>query len=328
MRWAGTEETKHKIQLRRNAHALSQIQIKEIEARLIEDPGNLDLRLQIFFWHVQQIDDNDKLRDTEKCFEYTKWLIENNPNMNEIIASTVCTSGTFFSKEQFLVLKEAWLKQVEMFPENSQVLGVAGIFIANNCIDEALLLFQKAHRLALEEDWLSDLVNGCSGAWHNAKDDADRLRISEMMFENGISALESASGANFYHTCDNLAFVALEMERPDILQQCLAILQQMDDIHDKRQASIYQGLLDVRAGDLAGARKNLLKYKLEHNEPLRTRLMKELFDLGDKEAVFKALKTRKHDRAGQQAETEHWLAQLASGEFPDFRNCCQMETTS
>lgn len=324
MKWADTEETIRLCKLNTKVRAFTESQIIELENRLIDEPANINLQIEIFFWYIDQFDDNDELKYAEKCFERMLWLIENYPDMNEIIASSVCTTGLYISKEQYQMLKEAWLRQVERFPENSQVLGVAACFIAKQYFDEALPLFQKAHRLAPEEDWLNDLVNGCSGAWHNAKDDRERMRISEMMFENSTLALETECSAKMYLTCNNLAHIALEMERPDILRQCLAALLQKDE---KREASIYQGLLDVRAGNLVGARKNLLKYKLEHNEPLRTRLMKELFDLGDKEAVFKALETRKHDRAGQQAETEHWLAQLANGQFPDFKNCCQMETT-
>lgn len=326
MRYGDVEDQRRHHELRQRAKHMSESEFVFLESRLTEEPNNLELRTLDFFWHFNEVLEEEDLKGSDRYFKSVKWLIENHPSMEEPPFTMLSLSGSHFSDEQLIILQEIWLAHLAKNPADEQIVGGAACLIAHRDINVALPLFQKAFELNPYDDWISRFVLACSNLKHKTEDIAEQTHLADLMFKYGPAAFKTESGVMSHFACDCVANAALESGRFEILKQCIEAMMQMNEPFQRIIASAYSGLLNIREGNLKGACKNALKYKLSlHHYPIRTRLMKELFDLGKKKVIVELVRGRRNKNPKRKAERERWLKQLENGQFPDFENCCDAE---
>lgn len=150
-----------------------------------------------------------------------------------------------------------------------------------------------------------------------------RKRFANLVIEYGMRSLESEGNPDDFMLCGFVADMALELERPESVRKCIEIFLAMDYREAKYKAFGYEGLLALREGNIALGRQCLLKCKLdEHEEHTVTQLMKELFDLGERESIVMLIKTLKGKSKERQADKKLWLEQIAKNQLPDLIGYC------
>ena len=136
---------------------LEQEQAEALEARLEQEPGDMNARIQLLgYYFLRQHDDPEAKAPYES---HVLWVITHAPDA--AIASTPFTSlNSASNPHAFEKASELWRQHVEDHPENTTLLGHAASFFTPERLDQAAEYLEAAK--ALEPDvarWPKELAS-------------------------------------------------------------------------------------------------------------------------------------------------------------------------
>jgi hypothetical protein len=117
-------------------------QASKLEVRLVEDPNDLNTRLQLIAFYRGKDDSAVNLRIT-----HILWLIENHSNSPVWRKNNYTSFEDSYSAQTFSDARTIWLRKIEEESSNSQVWGNAGLFLIERDFELGTILLTRATEL-------------------------------------------------------------------------------------------------------------------------------------------------------------------------------------
>jgi hypothetical protein len=138
----------------RRGLSLTAAEVAELEARLGQNPGDLDSRTALFgYWHHRWIEirvgriEEDESTARGKLADHGLWVVQNRPD-SDLAAFTRFHVNPHMELDLWVRLKQLWVQHVERRPEMPAVLINAALFFSHQEPERSEALFRRAIELA------------------------------------------------------------------------------------------------------------------------------------------------------------------------------------
>lgn len=332
------------------ARKLRPADVQRMEAKIKTNENDLETRLSLvrhYYWHNPA-----GSRALKGAFiRHRLWLIEHRPEMGDAELLGLTRPEIDPRSEEFRQLKEAWTARVDAGPKNSAVLANAVDFLRGRDDPAAEKLVRNAMPANPDDYKLPLLLTDIFASEFHAHGTsaARRLELSKKLIDVGSNALvlirkerSDERDADRGELLKRLSYAALETG--DLDGAAVFAKELVLDFGQSSTEFIYDevahigntilGLVELRRNNLPKAKEHLLTsmrapLRKDYNSLSRieTRLAKELFDRGEKDAVLeylalclnlKNLKEYPESYADEIRALKLWRDQIARGVTPTF----------
>jgi hypothetical protein len=297
---------------------LTDSKISQLELNLEKDPFDINSRLTLLHHYLRPRSQTNLLIRLGHII----WMIDNVPEREEC-RSPLCFLNSQNSEDQFALVQEHWLVQVDKYPMSADVHGNAGYFILFQDIDLGLSLLKQACLLDPQKStWPYFVSQLCWLKSINTSEPTNDNVLAEQIIDFGERALNSDNSEDLALKLMTLAYMALsaihlgEYDKAKSFASKHKKLASSFDITSEMQMSqAVRGLVALRTGDLNAAKKELAQVDHHYVPGLATlRFVRELLEGGETETVLQFLDSVKTLKSFPQARK--WIRAIKRKEIP------------
>ena len=301
---------------------LTPAQAAALEARLVENPGELAARAQLLGYYFHE------RRATEKHTQHVLWFINNAPE-SEALEGPEGSIFPTMNPDGYMAAKEAWLRAIQEQPRNAVFLRHAASFFTLSDTELSVDLLRRAESVEpANPDWARDL-----GAihWREARNphgqrDPEGAARALSDFERAYE-LSSGSGRGSLLTYLGMAaFVAGDIEKARTYAK--SMLEPAPDDWNKGNrihfGNLVLGRIALADGDLAEAGARLIAAGQTPGSPQLNSfgpdmaLAKKLLEHGETRAVVRYLEFCGNFWETDRDRLKEWIVLIEAGRTPDF----------
>lgn len=160
--------------------SLSLVEVTDLHARLVINPGELEARLKLLgYYHFQT-------KNSDGALPHLLWLIENRPT--DSVCYQIHLSANYTS-EQFAKCREHWLEQVRLNPGDDRVHGNAAAMVLPRDSELGVELFHRAQTLNPRESvWPRRLARRYKALALSVEDES-RKKYADLALQEAEKAL-------------------------------------------------------------------------------------------------------------------------------------------
>lgn len=299
------------------------------EFQLLSSPHDLKSRVDLLWHYRVKFGDAQAEREANK---HILWLITNQPRA-AVLATPIAEISTLPNSAAFDSARAMWLGQVEAHPEDSRILGNAGVFLLREDPTRAMPLLDSANKIDPNNTtWLKALAEGYR-AQAMATEGQQRQLLAELsvsMYERAADRVRSvrermaifSRAATIARHLDDGCTKALSLSG-----KASALTSAVDSTSDRavvaHTSAVIAGLCAISSNRIDFARDSsivaageTLKNQSVSLTDLDMSLAQALLDRGEKNAVLIYLDLCAN--ATQSSEVRAWIEKINRGEKPDF----------
>ena len=307
----------------REGSDLTAEQAAALEARLAANPQDLSARAQLLGYYRGQM-----RSAPQEHSRHLLWFIENVPE-SEIFESAAARIVPFFAPEGFAAAKQAWLRLIDMEPQNVVLLRHASRFFA---LSDRSLAIQFLGRGEAREPsnpyWAERLGRSRWREAHNPYEgtDAATAALALADFERAHGRSDVKTGADLMPDLAVTAFGAGALEKARRTAEAMLAATTGDrnrgDYH--HYGNLVLGRIALAEGNVQEAGARLLAAGRTKGAPLRRvggpdmALAKALLEQGETETVLRYLELCLDIWERGQEDLRDWIVLIEAGRIPDF----------
>lgn len=326
-------------------------EVKNTEALLVREPGNIEARQSLLAYY-SHYETKKTLLNEKARIKHRVWFIQNHPEMIERKAIGFFDMSKFSKDPEYDLLKAEWLKQVALHPRNSQVRLNAASFIRYVEPSAAISLLSEGEKIDPEEyEFPLKLADIYESRSTSPKVEAARQRsYLTLALEKGEQALSQIKkersrerDRDRKELLKTLSKVGLELKQYDRTRAFATelILDFGDDPYEfgyeeaVHKGNIVLGRIALAENDIAKAKEHLLiaiKATLRSEfvwlSEIDLDLARELLAKGEKDAVVEYLRLclslRERDKEAEErykseiSALKSWQEQIKTGKVPSL----------
>ena len=300
-----------------------------MEFQLLSSPHDLKSRVDLLWYYRGKFGDMQAEREANK---HILWLIANQPRAT-VLATPIAEISPLPSGAAFDNARALWMGQVEANPEDSRILGNAGVFLLREDPTRAMPLLDSANKIDPNNTtWLKALAEGYR-AQAMAREGKQRqllVELSVSMYERAADRVRSvrermaifSRAASIARHLDDGCTKALSLAA-----KASALTGAIDSASDRavvaHTSAVIAGLCSISQDRIDFARDSsivaageTLKNQSVSLTDLDMSLAQALLDRGEKNAVLVYLD--QCAKATQSSEVRAWIEKINRGEKPDF----------
>ena len=309
---------------------LSAQQAQELEKELDSSPEDVSTRIKLlpYCWGVRRATDSAGEEHRKHVF----WFIENHPGSR--VAGTVEMGiSQILQGQAYESAKQLWLKQVDAFGDNANVLGNASTFFLLHDREIAEKLLKKAQEIEPDNsEWAGQLarlydMDAIASLGKPVEGSASKALEQHEKGYDGTSSDE----ARFY-MLDGLAKAALrtrDLQKAEtyankLLEQAKQYKEDWNYGNAIHHGNMVLGNIALLSDDIDKAKEHLIKAGETPGSPQLNsfgpdiKLAKKLLDRGEKETALAYFRLcRKFWEMGQD-DLDTWIDDIKQGKIPDL----------
>jgi hypothetical protein len=326
-------------------------EVKNTEALLVREPGNIEARKSLLAYYSHYETKKTVLNEKARI-KHRVWFIQNHPEMIERQAIGFFDMSKFSRNPEYDLLKAEWLKQVALHPRNSQVRLNAVSFIQYVEPSAAISLLSEGEKIDPEEyEFPLKLADIYESGSTSPKVEATRQRsYLTLALKKGEQALSQIKKERSRERdrdrkdlLTKLSKVGLELQQYDRTRAfATELILDFGDNPDEfgyeeavHQGNIVLGRIALAENDIAKAKEHLLiaiKATLRSEfvwlSEIDLDLARELLAKGEKDAVLEYLRLclslREREKEAEEAykseisALKSWQEQIKTGKVPSL----------
>lgn len=309
-------------------------QVNVMEAKLKLAPDDVETRRRLIFHYSSQ----NTTAKRQSRIRHSLWFLQNRPEIFDAAIYGAFSDFDSPADEEYKVLKEEWLRQVEARKSDAAVrLNAAGFVrdvewqAAEKLLLEGIRLDPNNYKLALE---LAETYGGQAGD----KAGAERTNFLSKAFEQGERALQlltkersverDAARLGLLLKMAQAAFELGKLDKAKIYATELVLEFSDDSGEAAHRGNIVLGRIALKENNLAKAKEHLLiaarsaiRAPISYFVP-DMELARELFEKGEKQIVVDYLKLceglESFNKEERSKVLRRWQTEIAEGKTPSF----------
>jgi hypothetical protein len=309
---------------------------KALEEALIANPENVAARGQLIsYYFYDEINASHSPESEEKREKQIFWLIEHRPEL-EVAGSAeaeLFPEGPTGSPEGYVRGKQLWLQQVDLHPDNQQILRNAAQFLSLTDGKIARELLEKASAFDPSDmKTASALAETYEHERQDSSPPEEKLALARKVLSLRKSVLERVEGEQRFYELGDVATSAFEAGQPeDAKQYASELLKSAEKFKGNwnygnalHHGNIVLGRVALSFGDIPAAKEYLLAAGQMPGSPQLDSfgpnmiLAKELLEKGERDIVLTYLQLcGKFWKLGAD-DLQSWTATIKGGGIPDF----------
>jgi len=304
---------------------------EKLEEKLQTEPDNLQVRIKLLNYYFRNRFKSEDAR--AKRQEHVLWVIKHHPEA-EIAGRPQAILDPVLDGVVYQVAKDLWLKQVEAYGRNINVIMNAAKYFAVHDTDISIKLLNKLQKIEQDNPKIyMRLAHMYSLKMRHTYSKDLRTKFAKQALVEYEKALKTVKNKleKFYilPNATKAAFEAGEYKKAELM--ALELLSESQDNKNDwnygnavHHGNLILGRISLQKGEIEKAKEFLMKAgetpgspQLNSFGPNMT-LARELLEKGEKEIVLKYLKKCSKFWKCDRGRLQKWGIEIENGEIPEF----------